>query len=341
MNLSPEEKIARKKLEVLELADALGNVSEACRRRGVSRTTFYEYKERFEEDGLEGLKDREPIPDSHPMATPEKHVERMLEMSREHPAWGCDRLSAQLKLEGISISGPTIQKYLNEHGRGSRYERWLLLEQERAEESIELTDDQIEFLEEQNPQFKERHVESDRPGELLCQDTFFVGKIKGIGKVHLHAVVDTYSSFAFGFLHTAKTADAAATALHNEVLPLYEKLDIEVESILTDNGTEFCGGEEHSYELYLELNDIEHRTTKVGRPQTNGFVERFNRTFQDEFLKKVGRTQLYESLDALQADVDKWLHHYNYERPHLGYRNMGNRPFETINEYLSTVGKEA
>jgi len=62
----------------------------------------------------------------------------------------------------------------------------------------------VGFLERQNPQFRERHVGSGRPGEFLCQDTFYVGRLKGVGEVYLHAAVDAYGSYGFGFLHTSK-----------------------------------------------------------------------------------------------------------------------------------------
>ena len=341
MNRNPEEKIARQRLSVLELAQALGNVSEACRRRGISRTTFYEYKQRFEQDGLEGLRDLPPIPKSHPMATPDEHAGRLLEVSLEHPAWGCDRLSAHLKLEGISISGPTIQRILTKNGLRTRYDRWLRLEAEAAEQGFALSEEQLTFLEKQNPQVKERHVESSRPGELLCQDTFYVGRLKGVGKVYLHAIVDSYSSYAFGFLHTSKQPEAAVAVLHNDAAPFYDEHELVLSAVLTDNGTEFCGTPEHPYELYLSLSEIEHRTTKVGRPQTNGFVERFNRTVNEEFFQTAFRKKLYESVEMLQEDLDAWLVYYNTERPHLGYRNMGRRPVDTIQQYLDSVKEEA
>jgi transposase InsO family protein len=170
---------------------------------------------------------------------------------------------------------------------------------------------------------------------LLCQDTFFVGHLKGVGKVYLHTVVDAYCSYAFGFLHTSKQSEAAATVLHNDVLPFYKARGLAVKAVLTENGREFCGKEDHPYELYLALNDIEHRHTQVRRPQTNGFVERFQRTVLDEFFRIAFRTTLYEAVGALQADLDAWLHEYNYERPHQGYRNLGKRPFERIEEYLA------
>ena len=338
--MKAEQKLARGRLSVLELAEALGNVSEACRRCGVSRTQFYEYKRRFQTHGIEGLKDLPPVHKSHPMSTPEEVQQRIVQMSLSHPAWGCNRISDQLKLEGVSVSAPTVQNILNKKGIGSRYERWLRLEQETAEKEVELTAEQVSFIEKQNPCFRERHVESSRPGELLNQDTFFVGHLKGVGKVYLHAVVDTYSSYAFGFLHVSKQPEAAVAVLHNEALPFYSEKDLEVENVLTDNGKEFCGSEGHPYRIYLELNEIGHRTTKVRHPQTNGFVERFNRTMLDEFFRKAFREKLYESVEALQKDLDEWLIYYNRERPHQGYRNMGRRPIERIDEYLKNVRRE-
>jgi transposase InsO family protein len=244
-----------------------------------------------------------------------------------------------LKLEGITISSPTIQNILIKHGMASRYERLLKLEEKAAQHAIELTPEQVAQIEKANPCFRERHIESNKPGELLSQDTFYVGVLKGVGRVYLHTVVDTYGSYAFGFLHTSKQPEAAVAVLHNNALPFYEDLGFEVTAVITDNGREFCGKETHPYELYLSLNDIEHRTTRVRHPQTNGFVERFNRTVLDEFFRTTFRTKFYESVESLQEDLDKWLVHYNTERPHQGYRNMGRRPMDTINLFVKNVAK--
>jgi len=211
-------KLAKHRLSLLELAEALGNVSEACRRRGISRTQFYEYKRRFQTHGLEGLKDLPPIPKNHPQTTPPEVVERIIELALKHPSYGCNRLESLLRLEGIQVSYVTIQKILKTNQLGTRYERWLALEKKHADELIELSPEQVAFIEKLNPCFRERHVESSCPGELLTQDTFFVGTIKGVGKVYLHAVVDTFSSYAFGFLHTSKQAEAAVAVLHNDAL---------------------------------------------------------------------------------------------------------------------------
>ncbi len=327
-------KIAKQRLSVLELAERLGNITEACRRRGMDRTSFYEWKRRFQTHGLEGLKDLPPIHKSHPQAVKPEVEARIIELALEHPSYGCNKLEKILSLEGPYVSNVTIQKILIEHGLGSRYDRWLALERKSAEQGIALTAEQVAYIEKLNPSFKERHVESSGPGQLLSQDTFFVGTLKGVGRVYMHTVIDTYGSFAFGFLHTTKQPEAAVSVVHNDVVPFYKEHGIEVKAILTDNGREYCGTEAHPYELYLALNDIEHRRTQVRRPQTNGFVERFHRTVLDEFFRIVFRKKLYETVASLQEDLDSWLHEYNYERPHLGYRNQGRRPWETIELFL-------
>lgn len=334
---SAESKLSKQRLAVLELAEVLGNISEACRRRGMSRSQFYEWKRRFQTHGLEGLKDLPPIHKSHPQATPQEMVDQVLALSEDHPTWGCKRLAAQLKIEGRSLSNVTIQKILIKNGLGSRYERLLKLEQQSLAGEVQLSAEEIKTLEHFNPCFKERHVESSCPGELLNQDTFYVGHFKGIGKLYLQSVVDTYGSYAFGYLHTGKLPSHAAAALHMHVLPQYQEWGIAVHTVLTDNGSEYRGTENHPYELYLELNSIEHRRIKVNTPRTNGFVERFNRTVLDEFFRIDLRKHFYTSVEQLQASLDAWLKYYNEERPHLGYRNNGNRPLDTVKAFIENV----
>lgn len=338
--MKANEKIARQRLSVLQLAEALGSVSEACRQRGMTRTQFYEYKKRFQTQGLEGLKDLPPIHKTHPQTTPPEVVERILTLSLTHPSKGCKYISDLLKLEGPYVSGPTVQSILDKHEMGTRFQRLLKLEERHLQEGLTLSEEQIAAIEKANPVFRERHVESSHPGELLSADTFLVGQFKGIGKVYLHTVVDTYGSYAFGFLHTSKQPEAAVALLYNDVLPFYQQRDLAISAVLTDNGREFCGKDTHPYELYLALNEIEHRRTKVRTPQTNGFVERFQRTVLEEFFIPALRTTFYETVAALQDDLDRWLLFYNTERPHQGYRNLGRRPIETVNLFLQSVSQE-
>ena len=223
---------------------------------------------------------------------------------------------------------------MERHGLGSRYQRLLKLEKEHLTQGKQLSQEQIKSIEKANPCFKERHVESKAPGYLLSQDTLYAGKLKEVGKVYMQTVVDTYGSFAFGYLHTGKLPDHAALILHNDVVPFYQKHGLKIEAILTDNGREYCGRlTHHHYEIYLELNGIEHRKTRIATPQTTGFAERFNRTVKEEFFDIALRQKLYTSVEELQKDLNEWLKHYNYERPHQGYRNMGRRPIETIEAF--------
>ena len=330
----PEEKLAHRRLTVLELAERLGNVSEACRRGGIDRTSSHGWKRRFQLQGLDGLKDLPPIARNHPMTTAPEVVARIEELALARPAYGCNRIEALLALGGKRVSAITIQKILNDKGLGTRHERWLALERRNADAAVELSPEQAAFLEKLNPCFRERHVESGRPGELLSAGTFPVGTLKGIGRVYLHAVVDPHGSYAFGFLHVSKQPEAAVAVLHNDVLPFYRDLGLEVGAVLTDDGREFRGTERHAYELYLALNDIEHRKTRVGSPRTNGFVERFHGTVLEESFMPALRAKLYEGVEALRADLDAWLVHYTRERPRLGCRNQGRRPWETVELFV-------
>ncbi len=201
----------------------------------MDRTSFDEWKRRFQTRGFEGLKDLPPVHKNHPQTTLPETMEKIRALALAHPACGCNRHEAMLALEGIRVSAITIQKILNEHGLGTKIDRWLALEAQNAEKVIEITPEQAAFLEKLNPCFRERHVESGAPGELLSADTLFVGSLKAVGKVCLHAVVDTCGSDAFGFLHVSRQPEAAVAVLHNDVLPFYRNLELPVKAILTDN----------------------------------------------------------------------------------------------------------
>jgi transposase len=278
MTLQSERKLAVNRLKLLEFAEALGNVTEACRKMGISRSQFYEYKQRYQAQGIEGLKDLPPIHKSHPQTTPPAVVEQVMAWVFKQPTWGCEKISIKLKQAGIRLSAVTVQDILNKHDVGTRQQRLFAAEKRHLAGEIELDADVIAALERHNPCYRERHVESSRAGELLSADTSKIGDLPDGSKIILHAVVDTYGSCAFGLLHTSKQPEAGALLLHNDVLPFYAQHGIEVGAILTDNEREFCGTSAHPYELYLALNDIEHRRTKVRSPKTNGFVERFIRT---------------------------------------------------------------
>jgi len=329
--MTANEKVAQRKLSMLELAQELRSVSEACRLMGYSRSQFYEIKRAFQTGGLDALLDKAPIPGSTPHKIADGLEREIVDLSTEHPAWGQLRISDEMALREKVVSATTVRNVWIRNKLETRYKRMLALEDKSAAKGFKLTEEQIRLLEKHNPEFAERHVETLYPGYLLCQDTFYVGTLKGVGRLYMQAVVDTYSSFAFAKLYTSKIAITAADMMNDRVLPFFTREGISINAVLTDNGKEYKGKpENHPYELFLALNDISHRFTKVGTPRTNGFVERFNRTVLDEFFREAFRKKFYGSADELQKDLDKWTDHYNNERPHRGYRNQGRKPFETF-----------
>jgi transposase InsO family protein len=323
----------KRKLSLLNLAQELGNVSKACKLMGYHRDTFYEIRRAFQVGGVAALveeKKRGPR-NPHPNRVAPEIEERILRFALDFPTAGAARVANELRLEGVDVSPTGVRGVWLRHDLETRTKRLLRLEREAQQDTFVLTEQQIALLERHSADFRCRHVESSRPGELLNQDTFYWGTLKGVGKVYVQVVVDVFCSLAFGKLYTSKMPITATDLLYDRVLPFYEALGIEVGAVLTDNGREYCGRpDQHPYELLLAMEAIEHRTTKVRSPRTNGFVERMNRTLLDECFRIGGRSTWYESVDQLQADLDRYLERYNLRRSHQGYRLGGRTPAQAF-----------
>ncbi|HEX3046363.1 MAG TPA: helix-turn-helix domain-containing protein [Bacillota bacterium] len=322
------------RLNATELAQVLDNLGAACRQPGIKKRSFSEYKKRFQEMGIDGIKDLPVLPKTHPHSISEDTVKQIIALSLEHPAWGCVRLSEDLKTKGIHISSPTIQNILIKQGLGKKHERLLKLEEKATQESYSLSTEQIRLIEKTNPYFRESFSKISRPGELLAQDTIFVSLNKDLGKIYLQVVIDSFSSYAFGFLHNTKLPDNAVAILHNDVFPFFKDRKIPVKTILTNNSREYCGKENHHFELYLSLNDVEHQRTSLH--YSNGLVKRFSRIVLTDFFKKVFQEKIYHTLESLQFDLDSWLRLYNESLPLQGYPHPGKIPAVILSEYLNT-----
>jgi transposase InsO family protein len=329
MTTAQKDKVARRKLSLLQLSQELGNVSKACKIMGYSRQQFYEIRRNFQTYGAEGLMDRLPGPKGpHPNRVSQEIEDAILAYSLEHPGYGAQRTADDLVLSGVQVSSSGVRGVWSRHNLLTKHERLLRLEEAAAKRRLTLTEEQIRLLERYSPEFRERHIETRFPGDLVAVDTFFVGTLKGVGKVYLQTVLDTFSRMAWGHFYTSKLPVTAVHVLNNRVLPFFDEHGIQIHTVLSDNGREFCGRpDKHPYELFLQLEDIEHRTTRVRRPQSNGFIERFHRTLLDEHLRVKGRTTWYESLDEMQADLDQYLEVYNGKRPHRGRKMNGRTPF--------------
>lgn len=212
--------------------------------------------------------------------------------------------------------------------------RLAALEKLTAEQGLVLTEAQVQTLErKKQDDAASGEIESHHSGYLGSQDTFYVGTIKGVGRIYQQTFVDTYSKWATAKLYVTKTPIIGADLLNDRVLPFFAAQNMGVIRILTDWGTEYCGkAETHDYQLYLGVNDIEHSRTKARHPQTSGLCERFHKTILHEFCQVAFRRKLYHSLEELQSDLDAWLEHYNAVRTHQGKMCCGRVPMQTLLE---------
>ena len=210
------------------------------------------------------------------------------------------------------------------------------METKVAQEGIILTESQLQALEKAKEEKQAAgEIETEHPGYLIAQDTFYVGNMKGVGRIYQQTVIDTYSKVAFAKLYDRKNALVAADMLNDRVIPFFDSKEIPVLRVLTDRGSEYCGNREHhEYELYLDLEDIDHTKTKAKSPQTNGICERFHKTILSEFYQIAFRKKIYESIEMLQNDLDEWLREYNESRPHSGKYCYGKTPMQTFLDSL-------
>ena len=341
-DMTTDKKVARRKLSLLELAAEMKNVSRACKIMGYSRQQFYEIRRNYQTYGAEGLIDRLPGPKGpHPNRVSEEIEKAILDHCLDYPTHGCLRVADELALKGIQVSSGGVRGVWSRHKLLSRHERLLRLERHVSETKIALSEEQVALLERFSPEFRERHIETKGVGDLVAVDTFFVGTLKGVGKVYLQSVIDCHSRYAWGRLYTSKLPVTAVHVLNTDVLPFFEQHHTEITTILSDNGREFCGRKDrHPYELFLQLEGIEHRTTKVRRPQSNGFVERLHRTLLDEHFRIMGRKKWYESVDEMQKDLENYLNLYNMKRPHQGRNMNGRTPYKAFTDGLKNLNPE-
>lgn len=335
--MNSETKLIKTKLGLLQLAEKLGNISEACKLFGYSRDSFYRIKELYDTGGEVALLEvsrRKPILKNRVAPEVEEAVVRI---AFDYPAFGQQRACNELKKKGIFLSAAGVRCVWQRHDLEIFEKRLKALEGRVAQDGIILTEAQMMALEKKKEKREALgEIETEHPGYLGSQDTYYVGNIKGVGRIYQQTFIDTYTRVAFAKVYDRKTALTAADLLNDRVLPFFEQQGLPLLRILTDRGTEYKGKpEHHEYELYLNIEGIEHSKTQVRHPQSNGICERLHRTMQEEFYAVAFRKKLYGSLQQLQEDLDIWMQYYNEERPHSGRYCYGKTPMETFTENKS------
>ena len=278
------QNVIKHKTGLLNLAAELGNISKACKIMGFSRDTFYRYQTARDAGGVEAL-----FEVSRRKPNTKNRVEEATELAViafaiDFPAHGQVRTSNELRKQGVFVSPSGVRSIWLRHDLECMKKRLNALEKKAAKEGLVLTEAQVQALERKKQDDEAcGEIESHHPGYLGSQDTFYVGTIKGVGRIYQQTFVDTYSKWAAAKLYTSKTPITAADLLNDRVLPFFTSQEMGIIRMLTDRGTEYCGKvEEHDYELYLGVNATEHTKTKARHPQTNGICERFNKTILQE-----------------------------------------------------------
>ncbi len=332
--MTTEQKIIKNKLGLLKLAETLGSVSRACKVMGYSRDSFYRFQQLYEQGGelaLQEISRKKPCIKNRV----EPHIEEaVVAFAFENPAYGQLRVSNELKKRGIFISPCGVRCVWRRHDLEIFKKRLKALEAKAAQENLILTEEQLQALEKAKQEKEARgEIETLHPGYLGSQDTYYVGNLKGVGRIYQQTFIDTYAKVSFVKLYDRKNALVAADLLNDRVVPWYEEQGVKLQRILTDRGTEYCGNREHhEYQLYLAVEDIDHSKTRAKSPQSNGICERFHRTMLNEFYQVAFRKKLYRSLDEIQKDADAWQQWYNIERPHSGKYCFGKTPMQTFLE---------
>jgi transposase InsO family protein len=311
------------RLRAIQRAQALGNVAAVCRELGISRTLFYRWRRRLERYGVDGVHPRrQRARRGRPVQVPAEVERLVLSVAISTGTWGCARIAAYLRRTWhLRIAPSTVQRLLHRMGLATRRARLTVLEQQAARTAGLLTERTRERLWRARHGCT-RHVHAREPGELVCLDTFYIGNLKGVGKVWQITACDAASSYGTAWLLPSHTAVAAAAFLRDVVVPLYRRAGWRLARVLTDGGPEFKG----AFDDVCRQLGIRHTRTKPRHAWTNGFVERLQGTILQEHWRVAFRRRYFTTQAALQRSLADFIRYYNDDRPHQGYRTRGQTP---------------
>jgi len=325
--MTDQQQVIHMRQRALKLFEAGKSITEICHLLGRSRTWFYKWRQRYQQQGPGGLKNQDRLicPANRTPLDLEGQVLALIEI---FPSYGPARIALELRPWGIALGATAVYGVMKRNGLNHRKDRleWV----RRLHGQVVKPSD----LDTARQKAKKRHVQAEKPGDLICVDLFYVGCLKGVGRIYQMTACDAASSFAWAKLYTEKSAEAACDFLAHLLKTSH---GVGIQAVLTDNGKEFTThwrSKDHRWERALQERGIQHRYTQVRHPWTNGFVERLNRTILEEFYQVTLRKKIYTTLEALQQDLDDFLGFYNFRRSHQGYRVKGRCPADLFCQIL-------
>ena len=317
--MTHQDVIAKQRRSLLIYAERHG-VTEACKTFGVSRTTYYKIKKQLLTTGsiMPKVRRRPKMPNE--AALSKKKL--LLRLVQKHPTWGPARYAYAFGQEGISITQSCIWYHLKRFGLHRRYQRLLYLEKLKHPEQP-VTERTLHQLKWRCTKIKEGLW----PGHVVALDTFYVGTLKKVGRIYQLSGIDLCSRYAWAALYRNKGQSSSIHFVEKTLIPKFFHNGVEVESILTDNGTEFTGGR---FQQMLTDYDIRHHRIPKGKPIFNGYCERFQRTLSEEFYQRIFRLRFFKSIDDLQRSLNEYLFYYNFQRVHFGVIKTGAIPIDVL-----------
>ena len=322
--MTPAEIIYHRRVRLVALADELGSVAAACRQMGISRTRYYEWRRVVAQYGLEALMPKERRAPQLPNATPTHIIEELLTLAVVEPTLGCRQYADRLADRGYQIGKTTVQKHLVDHGLGRRARRVA----RAAAITAATTGLSTEAARDTEP-FGFCHY-SPAPGHLVAADSFYIGNLKGVGKVYQLTAIDVATRWAIMLIVLGPPTAAHTIRFIDHVVGQWRRLGIDVRTVLTDNGPEWIAA---GFRTHLAAKALAHHRIPPRSPNHNAVCERFQGTALQECWRPAFHRRRFTSIRQLQAQADAWLVRYNHRRRNHSDYMRGRTPAEILDHF--------
>ena len=316
--MTHEDIVYDRRVRLIEHAAKIGNVAEACRTFGVSRKTYYEWINRAEQYGLSALLPKQRRRPHQPNAMSSEEVSVILAEAVARPTLGPKSLLRHLADRGVHRSASGVAKVLRRHHLGTAKERIAALASLTAADSGQVTDAALEgpfgFC-----------MYASTPGQVVSLDTFYVGRLKGVGAVWQLTAVDVATRIAVVQLVVGEKNAAVAAGFLDHLKKALRKHGITLEGIVTDNGPEFTG---KAFKARVEELSLVHHRIPPRSPNHNAVCERFHGTVLREFYRPHFHRGRVDNIALLDRSLQTWLVDYNHHRPNHGDYMAGRSPVQ-------------